>query len=61
MTILIDHEAVQFTRQGVEVMQFFHEKQRKFCKKQQPGNDGPMSDLWDLGCQVCCLCTWLLG
>ena len=32
MTILGDHEAAHFTRQGVEVMQFFHEKQDKFCK-----------------------------
>ena len=32
MTILGDHEAAHFTRQGVEVMQFFHEKQGKFCK-----------------------------
>ena len=32
MTILGDHEAEHFARQGVEVVQFFHEKQGKFCK-----------------------------
>ena len=41
MTIAGDHEAVHFTGQGVEVMQFFHEKKANFVNNSNLEMIGP--------------------